>query len=201
MWVMIIGHPGSGKNVVKDILTKDEFEYFECEKVLMTDSFDHEVSLAMSRLKTHQEASRFMTRKNIVTIHSVWTSFEVHIPHAKDYDEISEHQSLILQKIYDGVLNGLKAPDCVVSCHASTVQMSVDRIKMRGSNIDHNRLEHLRTLYQKFFSKIKIPLIEIDATLSQEVVQKNINFAISSIKAANLGGKTIWERDMFYGSV
>lgn len=198
MWTMVLGHQGSGKNVIKDMLVKEEFEFFN-------NNFDydiatplgHEISVSMSFLKTQIHASDLMSRRNIVTVGSFWSGMEIHVPLGKEMLELSDYDCAILNKIYDGVKDGLKAPDCVIFCSASNIQASLDRITMRDQTIQQEKLRLSRELYKKFAEKIKVPVISIDATLSSENVQKDLNYGIASIKAASLSGKTIWERRFF----
>lgn len=198
MWAIVLGHPGSGKNVVKDMLVKEEFEFFhnkfDCD---ISSPLGYEISVSMSLFKTQIQASDLMSRRNIVTVGSFWSGMEIHVPLNKEMLELSDYDYAILNKVYDGVKDGLKAPDCVIFCSASNLQASLDRITMRNQLIQQEKLSLSRELYKKFAEKIKVPLISIDATLSQENVQKDLNYGITSIKAANLSGKTIWERRMF----
>lgn len=194
---MVIGPTGSGKNFVSDYLKKDGYQRldptFESESGTL---FDKQLSYLMSRFRIHMKASQIRDRKDVITLRSFHDTHLVLSEVLHRRTEINDKEKKILDVIYKNLANDdfhIPPPDVVI--YMKTVKMSaITRSLLRGVDVSDDFYNHEVELYDEFVKRIGSQIIELDVSLGVDHIYQNVEFGINSIKAANLGSQTIWQR-------
>jgi deoxyadenosine/deoxycytidine kinase len=158
-----------------------------------------ELSFAMSRANTMIKAGKLMNRKDIVTVRSFYESRDIFIP-------ISFEQTLINKfdvDVFNTVAGTLDddffiPPHAVIYCRSDKMS-ALNRVALRGVEVSEFEFNRQIELYDEFAKKIRVPLIEIDVAEPPDAINRNLEFGISSIRAAALVGSSVWESSFFRG--
>lgn len=203
MWIVVCGPTGTGKELIIGDMVRSGFEiipptppsfYVETEKT----QFLQELAIFSSRFNASLEASKWMERKDVVTLRTFWESRDVFVPIARMMDKISEAESRAFQLIFNSLQDDHYIPPTAI-IYAKTDKMNaLNRMKLKNkieiSEDEFNlQVEH----YDKFVERVRTPVIELDISLPPDEVRKNLEFGLSSLKAANLVQRTLWTRTFF----
>lgn len=199
---MVLGATGTGKRVVADSLINDDFELLEpnFDVAVDLDNYSKELTFFMRRLRTQLQAASLKDRRDIVTVRSFYDQHECFQRAMLDQTMITKKDFESFEIIYSNLFDAEKLsepPDAVV--YMKTNKMSaLNRQALTGGrdvtqDFFHREIEY----YEKFVEKIAVPLIEIDAADKPDKIKNALDFGVSSLKAANLGGKSIWRRSFF----
>lgn len=194
MWIQIIGPTGSGKNYIFDALKKDGFELLAFD-VKSENPFERQIEFLMNRFRVHMNASQVKDRKDVVTIRGFHDTHLVINQILEDTTVISERDNHILNMIYQNI-SGLYSPPPDVVVYMNTPKLSaINRQKLNSIEVSEEFFNREVELYADFVTRIGVPVIELDASQKMDVLLKNLDFGVSSIKAANLGSQNIWKRE------
>lgn len=198
MWIQIIGATGTGKEHILKIIQKDGYEYIDAPVKTTTASLENEMSRASARIAATVAAAKVKDRRDVVTIRSYYDSRDIFIPIAEEFTQITKSERDLFFTAYEFVDNDFfTPPDVVVYCRATKIN-AINRAAMRGVEINDDVYNRQAELYAEYVKKIRVPVIELDSLGSPVDVGRNLEFGLASIKAANLSGRSIWEKSMFW---
>jgi deoxyadenosine/deoxycytidine kinase len=194
MWIQIIGPTGSGKNFVFDALKKDGFELLTFD-VKSENPFERQVEYLMNRFRLHINASQVKDRKDVVTIRGFHDTHLIINQILTELTTLNDREYRILSMIYENMF-GLYSPPPDVVVFMQTPKISaLNRQKLNNIEVSEEFFNREVDLYSEFATRIGVPVIELDASQKADILLKNLDFGISSIKAANLGSQNIWKRE------
>ena len=206
MWAVVTGIPGSGKNLVVDMLRKGQgFTRLEdpplshTRKPESSDRFEKELSYVMSRFRTQMTAQELIDRKDIVTVHSLWDSVFVFAKAAFVGQTLSERDFKTINSVYADLESLLKPPTVAIHVRTGMID-AVNRTALREKEaLPSEELECLNRLYEEeFLPRVRVPLIEIDTKeQSIEDIRKSLEFSLDSIKSSGVGSASIWTSSFF----
>lgn len=201
MWIQVIGASGSGKTLIVENLQKNGYELIgQLVPEVVGDAFFRELTLSQARLKSQIQASEVMNRKDVVTVRSFWDSHEVFIPSTHHFQEISDYERSIFEQIYQPLVDtrALIPPHAVV--YMKMPQMSAyNRMALRNVDINPDRYNHQAKLYEAYVERIAAPVLEIDGEQTPDLILKQLEFDLSSIKATVGSAGNIWQKEYFRG--
>lgn len=199
MWIVVCGPTGTGKELIVKEIARGGYDllpsfYVETEKT----QFLRELAVFTRRMKTQIEASRFMERRDVVTVRTFWETRDVFVPIAKAMDRINQDEARAFELIFESMEDEHYIPPTAV-VYAKTDKMNaLNRMKLNGIvGISEEEFNLQVAYYDKFIDKVRVPVIELDISLSPDEVRRNLEFGLSSLKAANLTQRTLWTRTFF----
>lgn len=195
MWISIIGPTGSGKNYIYEALKKDGFELLNFD-IKMEPLFFRQIEYMMNRFKVHMRASQEKDRKDVVTIRSFYETHLVINKILHSLTMLSDADMKVLDMIYEDLTSGfhIAPPDVVVFMRTEKMN-AINRQKLNKVDVPEEFFNAEIDLYEELIPRIGVPIIELDASQKSETIIKNLEFGISSIKAANLGSQSVWKRE------
>lgn len=196
MWTVISGIDGSGKQVISEWFIRENFQNKTKPIKESKDGFFKELLAASSYLSTAVDCADLMHNSDIFTIRSFWENGEIYLPLAKKFEEITTQEYETGVACYESMKTLVAAPTCFVYCKID-LKMASDRALLKGQPLDQNRLKFQMKLYEEFFDKISIPVLEIDMTKQIDAVLKDLDYSVMSIKSSSLDAQTIWRRCLF----
>jgi dephospho-CoA kinase len=194
MWITVLGPSGSGKNYIYEALKKDGFELFTFD-VKSDEPFERQVEYLMGRFKTHMLASQVKDRKDVVTIRTFHDTHAIISQVLNRLTVLNDREMRLLDSIYQAISGFYIAPPDVVIYMRTEKMSAINRQKLKHVDVPEEFFNMEIDLYADFITRIGVPVIEIDASQKTEVVLKNLEFGINSIKAANLGSQTVWKKE------
>lgn len=199
MWIMIIGAPGTGKHLVADFLSRQGYEHIDSPIVREGDEFLTHVRYSMSKLRNQLKASLMKDRANVFTIGSYWDSHLVFSALLKRFEILTDRQKTILDEIYSAYQEpgSLQPPNSVVYT-TSTTTLSMDRIKLRGSDFRPEVHAECVKLFSEMMERVKTPKIEVEMAQDPDSIFKSVEFGINSMRAMNLTSGSVWNKEFFY---
>ena len=198
---MILGPTGSGKRVVADYMVKEGSELLEPKFDIedSNDNFSKQLTYLMRRLEVQMRAASLRDRRDIVTIRSFFDDYEVYLKTMHDLTTLTDRDMKHFATIYENVCKMqqiAEPPDIVI--YMKTPKMSAMNRQALTDNLIHQDFFHKEVeYYEEFIQKIAVPIIEIDASAKPEVVKNELDYGVSSLKAARLGSQTVWRRHFF----
>lgn len=199
MWIMILGPTGSGKNFVADQLKKDGYQRLD-PPTFGTESenvFENQLNYLMGRFRIHMKASQERDRKDVLTVRSFHDTHLVLSEVLRRTTELSDKDKKVLDTIYKNLANDdfyITPPDVVIYMRAKKMT-AITRQLLRGVDVSDEFFNHEVELYEEFMPRIGSQIIELDVSLGVDDIFRNVEFGINSIKAANLGSQSIWQRE------
>lgn len=200
MWICVMGAEGSGKNVIADILTKRNFQRIEHK---LADGQEGELfqefNYMTKRLSEQLAAQAVMQKQDVFTFRSIWDSYNVMLPTAKDSFKIGMHEELFMDILHNNISSSehLQPPHCVVFTKMSQQDIR-DRMMLKGKQPSDDEIVNQIKYYEQFMSRIRVPVLEIDMNNKPEDVRNELNFSIDSMKATAQSAQSIWRRSMFF---
>jgi thymidylate kinase len=199
MWVSIIGADGSGKRAVADHLITNH-RYKDCSFVPnpSNTSLQKELEILNKRMEQHHVAHKEAVFENALTIRSAIDSVDFFPEYLLKTHRISKSDYDLIRLFRSYVLDRLPLPDCVIFLEIDKIN-SHNRSKLKNpdTNITDEEINLQSEIYQEIADEIGIPLIR--ATMAQDFkdVLNEIDFGLSSIRAANLSQRSIFRRDFY----
>lgn len=197
MWIVVTGGVSTGKKLVVDHFLREGFEHLH-EEVKPGDSpFETEAHYMLSRAKLQVQASRSRERKDIITTRTVFDSRDIFIPRAFDSTILSERDYNLLKlmsEIYDD--NAFQPPHAVVMM-TTPLRAQMDLAKLKGRELMDTDAIYQQAAYKKFQERIRVPVIEIDASKRADLISQDISFYMNSLKSSALGGGSVWQKTFF----
>jgi len=201
MWMIVMGGDSTSKGAVVDYLVKQEkFEYIPLDKQESTTvAIEREIRFGGSYLTTHMMAQENARIKDVVTVRSFWEWAEIFPQVLVKRGELSESDARVIKVLYESIKVVLKPPTAVVYMHPSQKMTMYDRALLNNKQPDDERMTTLLKLYEGFVQKIKIPVIEIDASEPMERMKSSLEFGLASLRASKLTDDSFWKKVMFHG--
>lgn len=196
MWAIISGVDGSGKKVISEWFVRENFQDKTKPLKNSKDGFFKELLNASSYLSLATECADLMHNSDIFSVRSFWENGEIYLPLAKKFEEITTQEYETGIECYESMKGFVAAPTCFVYCKIDLKNAS-DRAMLKGQPLDQNRLKYQMKLYEDFFSKITIPVLEIDMTKQIDLALKDLDYSVMSVKSSSLDAQTIWRKTLF----
>jgi hypothetical protein len=200
MWIIASGATGTGKEHVVSLLKTQGFENQTSIYQLPEDlsPLERELTLAMGRAKDMIKAGKDMNRRDVVTMRSFFESRDIFIPIAHEQTELGAQDMKLINIVSSTMDNEFFTPPHAVIYCRSDKMSAYNRQSLRGgitvSDVIFNRQIEL---YDQWIAKLRVPVIEINVADSPDKISRDLEFGISSIKAANLVGSSVWDRTFF----
>lgn len=197
MWVLVTGAPGTAKGYACDLLQKEGFLYLQEPPTVEESGFDCELGHIFRRLKVQLQAQQTQSRKDIVTVRSFWDC-ELYLKTALYTDQLTELQFTQLSGHVKSLAELLTPPAAVIFMRADKM-VSYDRVLLKSGVTPHDdEFNKLRELYEDFAARIKIPLVDIDASDRPEDIKESLIFNLSSLRLTRAADSGLWKREMFF---
>lgn len=196
MWAIISGSDGSGKNVISEWFVRESFQNESQPIKTSKDGFFKEMLNMSEYLATAIRCGDMMHNSDVFTIRSFWECGEIYLPLAKRFQEITAQEYETGIECYESMKSLVTAPTCFVHCKID-LKSALERSMLKGQPLDQNRLKYQLELYEKFFEKISIPVLEIDMTKQIDVALKDLDYSVMSVKGSRLDAQTVWRRNLF----
>src|SRR3990172_8434804 len=195
MWISITGMPGSSKSLALEFLQKEEFQFLQhLPPTGLPNMASFEGNYLDLRIRTQFLAQRDKNRKDLVTIRTAWDSCHVFIPLQEQMERLTKEEANNLRARFQCYADLLEPPSVVVVMKTDR-QSIMNKLKMNDQLITDVEFKILESLYENFTQKIKVPIIELDTSQPQEILQNNLIFGISSIRSSRSDGDTIWRKE------
>ena len=195
MWISVVGATGTGKNEIKDLLLKEDYEYLPIKYPTLDEPVARQFDFLVQRLAVHLKAQSLMDRYDIVTIGSVWDSFAIHFQRLLDQKLVPSEYVTLSKSIEANILPQLKPPHAVVWTY--TEQMTAfNRMQLRGGlTVTPAEYNAQLSLYKDFAMKVKVPLVEVDFGQSMEHITKDFIFNLASLRTTSVTAQSLWQRE------
>lgn len=200
MWIQVIGAAGSGKSVIVDYLLRNDYELIDVHrKDDNGDYFLRELYFAEKRLHEQISAQDLMDRKDVVTVRSFWDSHEVFVKVAHHFHHITDSGREILNTMYRPLVHApiLKPPHATIYVRMPNMS-AYNRMLLKNVDVDSDIYNKQVEFYEEYVTKIRSPLIEIDGAQTQDIIIKQLEFDLASIKLTAHGGN-IWQKEYLGG--
>ena len=197
MWIAIIGACGTGKHSVLKMLEKDGYKYIEAVKPkLETPGFDLEFAYACERLRVQIEAQKIMNKKDVVTIHTFWETWDVFTPIAESKFQIDRVEMDRLKLMSETFKEILEPPHAIIYTQSEKMN-AFNRMQLRQQTVNQLDFNQQIELYQKFVEKVRVPVVDVDGNRTFDDMRKDLEFGVASLKASTVGSQSFWDREMF----
>jgi len=204
MWITISGATGSGKNFAARIL--DDIGYKRIDSLADTDlslekNFPAELRRYTARLNDQLTASKLASREDVYTIRSFWDSVEVSSNAALDLEIITKEEHRCIDLIYGAFNRGelLLAPQALIYMKATKID-SLNRMALNPNNLLNEPYYNREVFHlDKMVEKVAVPVVEVEISKNSiEMIKKNLEFGLNSLRAANLYRSSgVWDRGFF----
>jgi hypothetical protein len=199
MWIVVTGGVASGKRKVVDFFEKDGYELIDEKPDVSGSRFEVEANWMISRAKAQVQASRSRERKDVVTIRTVFDSRDIFIPYAYESTMLNERDYKLLNmmsQIYDD--NAFQPPHAVIMM-TTPARAVMDYAKLNGDEVTSEEVLWQEKAYKAFAERIRVPVIEIDASKRADLMAEDIAYYMNSLKSTALGGGSVWQKTFFRG--
>jgi deoxyadenosine/deoxycytidine kinase len=200
MWLMVYGGAGTAKHVVVDLLVKRGYEYLKSPEPSSLDEFGRQLEYLVGRARQHLRAHQLMGRRDVLTVRSPFDTFEVYTKMLHDQQKITDEQFNYLKVIYDGLFSSFEPPHAAVWCHASSIN-ALSRIQLREQPVDQNEFNEQLVRYKAFYNMVKVPQIEWNLDLPLEILLKDFEFNIASLRTTSVASQTLWQRSFYHAGI
>lgn len=204
MWIAIIGAPGTGKNFVAEYLQRQSFELIKRPTIDVSSAvkggdFRSHIRISMDKLRDQLKAGSMRDRSNVITIGTYWDAHLIYSEILRNYEIVSKDEKEILDEIFSAYRDPgiLAVPHAIVYTTADKMA-AMNRIKLRGMEFNPDLFIEQSRRFKEFAERIRVPVVEVDAVASPEVVYQSLDFGINSLKASALHNGSVWGKDFFY---
>jgi deoxyadenosine/deoxycytidine kinase len=200
MWIVVCGPTGSGKHFVVEALQKEGYEFLN-EPVVPdpAEPLETEIKFMLSRAKTQIQASKVRNRKDVITMRTFFESRDIYIPRSHELTYLNEKDMKLLNLMSGVFADDVFDPPHVLITMKTPMWSALDRAKLRGIPLSDQEFKYQEAAYNKWLENVRVPIVEIDASKRADLILKDIEFNIASIKAAELGGSSVWQKTFFRG--
>jgi deoxyadenosine/deoxycytidine kinase len=197
MWILVCGPDATGKTVAANLLAKDRFEWLKHDAVDDAPGFPKELRHLSKKLSLQLRAQTVMNTSNVVTVRSFWECAEIFAPIALQREEIAQHEYDLIRSMYDTLAPVCEPPNAVIYVQADKKMMALDRMLLKTGTADEEKLRRQCDLYDKFIARLKIPIIELEASSTPEVMKERLEFDVASLRSIRLSTQSIWKRELY----
>lgn len=196
MFLTVYGATGTGKDAILDLLTRRGYEIIKMRPIAECSQFHMQLQYLTERIRVHLEAQKVANRRDVVTIRSPYDTHVVYSNMLLKQERISQAEFDILATIADTITPALEPPHAAIHTFTSPMN-AMNRLALRSKEIDQNSFNDQLALYKEFADKVRIPNIEVNFDEPMEVIQKDFDFNIASLKTTTVTNQTLWRREMY----
>lgn len=194
MLLLISGPEGSCKQQVSKSFEMDGYVVLSLDMSLFGALDESEI--LKKRIELHREAQELSRRKDVVMIRSPYESVYIYARLAVQKNLLFEQE---YQKLEEQLKNAdLQPPDLMVYLYHSTKMNAFNRMLLSSQEPCEEDYDEVCRLYEEMVSRVKIPLVKCDVSQHFDVVLKDLDFSVSSVRSTRLDVSTIYKKEMFY---
>jgi len=200
MWICLIGPPTCKQNIAKDLSERSGYRHSTVTQPRFAGNHPEMVQYNFldQYFRQNLEMQDRMSKEDLVTISSFWCQHEVYAKALHMNKIITDDDFELSEKFYKRLSRHLEPPSCFIYLTGTHIEI---RSRLGLKNEDEGSeewVEAVRTSYDEFVKKIRVPVIEIDGGKPYSSIWGEVDFDIAQMKTTRLSDQTLWTRTIFH---
>jgi len=137
-----------------------------------------------------------MTKAEVINLFSFWDTHEVFDKALHEMEELSDYEFDLMESTYLNYCPFVEPPHAFIYCKAPPIWIQ-NRMSFKNETPNENLIKRVSKHYEDFVERVRIPIIDVDATLPFDQIWELLSYDVDQIKTAAMATQTMWTRSVF----